>query len=133
MKWFVALLLCFVSAFAHATSTDTRAARLAMLDITISSGGTTSSALNLNGLSLVGITFPTSFTSTSVSFTGSTAIGGTYRAVYDTSGAISYTIAQNRYYSLDPVKFQGLKYLKIVTGSAEAYERTVTLHLKGTL
>lgn len=98
---------------------------------TIANTATTSAAISTHGLSLVGIQFPTTFTGTTVTFTMSDAVDGTYVPVYNAAGAVSVTIAQARYYALDPKDFQGIQFLKIVSGSAEGGARTLKLSLKG--
>jgi|WetSurMetagenome_2_1015567.scaffolds.fasta_scaffold219111_1 hypothetical protein len=97
----------------------------------IANGGTESSALNLKGFSLAGIFMPAAFTGTAISFKASTAIDGTFEPVYNSSGAVSYTVAASRYVAIDPKDFQGIQFLKVVSGSAEGAARTLTLSLKG--
>lgn len=98
---------------------------------TIDNGATTSGAIDVGGMSLVGIKFPAAFTGTTVTFTMCDTLGGTYVPVYNASGAVSYTIAQARYYAIAPADFSGIRYLKIVSGSAEGAARTLVLSLKG--
>lgn len=90
-----------------------------------------SAAIAMNGFDLVGIEFPTTFTGTTVTFEMSSAIDGTYVPVYNSSGQVSYTIAQARYYAIDPKDLQGVQFLKIKSGSTEGAARTLLLSLKG--
>lgn len=99
-------------------------------DATIAASGTSSAAVDLHGYVLTGIYFPATFTGTAVTFTTSNAIAGTYQPVYNSSGVVSYTIAQARYYAIDPKDFKGVRYLKVVSGSTEGSTRTLTLSLK---
>lgn len=99
-------------------------------DATIANGATSSEAMDLRGLALVGVQFPATFTGTTVTFTMSDSFAGTYVPVYNSAGAISYTIAQARYYAIDPKDFHGIRFLKIVSGSAEGGARTVKLSFK---
>lgn len=98
---------------------------------TIASGGTKSAAISLNGFVPQGIYFPTTFTGTTVTFEACDTVGGTYKPVYNGAGAVSYTIAQGRYYALDPKDFTGINFLKIVSGSTEGADRALVVALKG--
>lgn len=99
------------------------------------SGGThsqTSTSINTQGLSLVGIQLPAAFTSTTLTFNASVD-GSTWQPVYSTTSgtALSYTVAQGHYVAIDPTPFYGVKYLQIITGSDEIATRTLTVSLKG--
>ena len=92
----------------------------------IPSGGTKTEAIPLDGL-IVGVRLPSSFTGTSISFEESATQDGTFRPITQNGSALSYTVAAS-----DTLKFQfpsvfaGIKWLKIVSGSAEAADRTIT-------
>ena len=95
--------------------------------VTIESSGTTSSARDLNGLgNLVALVTPSALTGTSFTFQASTD-GSTYNAVYNEGTQYSVTVAASRYVALDPSVFAGAQYVKVVSGSTEAAERTITL------
>jgi hypothetical protein len=96
----------------------------------IASGQTTSAAISLGGFSLVGILTPAALTGTAFTFTVS-ADGTTYVPLYNSAGAVSYTVAASRYIAINPVDFYGVKFLKIVSGSSEAATRALTLSVKG--
>ena len=97
------------------------------VEVTIASSGTVSTAANLLGMRLVGIVTPAALTGTALTFQGS-ADGSTYTALYDTAGdAVGATVAADRWVVLDPADFAGIPYIKAVSGSAEAAERTITL------
>lgn len=98
--------------------------------VVITSGGTVSSTSAMANYALVGITFPAAMTGTTVTFKGSTASGGTFVPVYNSSGQVSYTIAASRYYAIDPKDFLGTLYLQVVSGSSEGADRSLVLHLK---
>lgn len=100
---------------------------------TIANAQTTSAAIDLNGLSLVGIKLPAAFTGTALTFTMCDTVNGTYVPVRSgTSGsALSYTVAQGQYHAIDPKDFYGIRFLKIVSGSSEAALRTLIIALKG--
>lgn len=98
----------------------------------ISNAGTVSTAVNTGGAVLVGIQMPAAFTGTALTFQAATGPSATYQQVVDSSGsAISYTVAAGKYVAVDPTKFHGVQYLKVVSGSAEGGARSLTLMLKG--
>ena len=90
-----------------------------------------SAVITTEGLSLCGILFPAAFTGTTVTFLACDTLGGTYVPVYNSAGAVSYTVAQGRYVAIDPKDFYGIQFLKIVSGSSEAAGRTIICSLKG--
>lgn len=90
-----------------------------------------SAAIPCGGMALVGIKFPAAFTGTTVTFEMCDTLAGTYVPVYNSAGPVSYTIAQGRYYAIDPKDFYGINFLKIKSGSAEAAGRTLICSLKG--
>lgn len=98
--------------------------------VSIASSGTTSAAIKTGGASLVGIQLPSALTSTAVTFTVSSDCV-TYVALYNASGAVSYTIAASQFMAINPVDFYGAACFKIVLGSSEAAGRTLTATLKG--
>lgn len=98
--------------------------------VAISNGGTTSAAIKTSGMSLVGIQFPATMTSTAVTFTVSSD-GTTFVPLYNSSGALSYTIAGGRFLAINPADFYGATYFKIVLGSSEGAARSLTAILKG--
>ncbi len=102
------------------------------LQVTLLSGGTKTPAINLNGFTLCGIFLPATFTGTTLTFEASID-GVTFVAVKSTTSgsALSYTVAQNTFAAIDPKDFQGIRYLKIVSGSTEGADRVLTLAVKG--
>lgn len=106
--------------------------RLISKQVTIASSGTKTAAIDLAGMTLVGLLFGT-LTSTAMSFETSDAIAGTFVPVKSTTSgtALSYTVAQNTYAAIDPKDVQGLNFIKLVAGSSEGGLRTITLLLKG--
>ena len=97
----------------------------------IPSGETTSGALDLGALTLVGLFMPAAFTGTTVKFQAAESLAGTYRTVTDGAGSdYSVTVAASKYVPVDPVKLAGVRFLKIVSGSAEGAARSVVLALR---
>lgn len=98
----------------------------------ILSGQTKSVAMDLGGLTLVGILLR-AFTGTALTFEVCDTIDGAFVPLKSTTSgsALSYTVAQNTYAAIDPKDFQGVNFLKLVSGGAEAADRTPVLMLKG--
>lgn len=95
----------------------------------IASGGTTSQAIGLPGLTLLGIQTPAALTGTALTFQVSHD-GNTWVPLYDdaaTPAEISLTVTTSRAYSLDPSKFAAWEWIKVVSGSAEAAARQIYL------
>lgn len=98
--------------------------------VTIVSGGTSTGVIDLGGYVPVGVLFPATFTGTALTFQTSETSTGTFRQVYNSAGAVSYTVAQARYYALNPADFWGVRYIKLTSGSTEGADRSLILHLK---
>ncbi len=100
---------------------------LCLTNVTIASGQTESSEADLGGTTLVGILLAT-MTSTAMTFKAALTGGGTSVIMKDGAGnSISKTIASNQFIAIDPTLFRGARFLKVVGGSAEGADRTVTL------
>lgn len=95
--------------------------------VTIASGQQTSGAVDLSGCVLVGLDMPSAFTGTTVTFTVSSSQSGTYKTLYKDGANVSVTVTASRQVVLQPADFAGVRFLKVVSGSAEAAERTITL------
>lgn len=102
------------------------------IPVVIANGGTVSAALQLQGLVLCGIQLPAAFTGTTLTFQASVD-GTTFQPVKSTASgtALSYTVAQGTYVAIDPKDFQGINYLKVVSGTAEGAARTLNLAVRG--
>lgn len=98
---------------------------------TIANGAQSSAAIPTGGKRLCGIIFPAAFTGTAITFEASSVIDGTYVPVYNSGGALSYTVGTSRYVAVDPKDFEGIAFLKVKSGSAEGALRTLLLALKG--
>lgn len=102
---------------------------LAQSQQTIASG-TTTPGFNTNGLPLVGIQMPAVFAGTVLTFLVASTLGGAYQQLYNSSGPVSYTVAQGRFQAINPVDFYGVQFLKIVSNASET-AATLNLSLKG--
>lgn len=100
--------------------------------VAIASGQTASAVIACSGFVLCGIQLPAAFTGTTLTFQASID-GTTFQPVYSTASgtALSYTVAQGHYVAVNPQDFQGVNYLKIVSGSSEGAARTLVCALKG--
>jgi len=103
---------------------------------TIAIGGTVSTEVNLEGATEgIAIELPAAFTGIALTFQAARAAGGTYQGVYDDAGAaLSITVAAGRIVAITGAKLdalRGISFLKLVSGGAEAAERTIYLLLKG--
>lgn len=102
--------------------------------VTVQSGGTDSSEVDLEGFPLVGFVFPT-ITSTSMKFKVSNQHGGTFVALKDNTGAdVSVTVASNTGVALTPTLMAQLgafRFVKLVMGSAEGADRVISICVKG--
>ncbi len=94
---------------------------------------TKSAVMNCGGRALCGIKLPAAFTGTALSFEMSEAADGTFVPVKSTTSgsALSYTVAQGTYCAIDPKDFQGINFLKIVSGTTEIAARSLICSLKG--
>lgn len=103
----------------------------ASLTATIANGQTKSGVVSCAGFTLCGILMPAAFTGTALTFEASNAADGTFAPVYNAAGQVSYTVAASRFIAIDPKDFQGVAFLKIVSGSSEGASRALVCSLKG--
>ena len=99
--------------------------------ITDAENTTPADGIDLYGYSLLGISFPTTFDGTTIGFTVSTSLGGTYNQMLDKNGvAYSKTCAASKYLPLDPTDFAGIQFIKPVAGTNQDTTDTIlTFHL----
>lgn len=126
-NYFAALLLTLLLMAAPAHAGSSQYSAKVNYDLTstivIATSTTVSPAIDLYGTQLVGIFIPSTFDGTALTFTASSAIDGTYVAVdVDNTSASAYTVttSASKYVPLMGTQiFQGLRYIKIVTSSAQ--------------
>jgi hypothetical protein len=93
--------------------------------VTIANTATVSSVLTLDrGRIPLALITPAALTGTTFTFQSS-ADGNTYVPIYYESTAYSVTVSTSRHIALDRRAFEAVKYLKIVSGSAEGALRTI--------
>jgi hypothetical protein len=98
---------------------------------TIANGTSLSAAVDLTGLTLVGIQMPSAWTAADLTFEASTD-DGTYDDVYD--GALEYSVsaAASRFIRIAPSDLVSAQYLKVRSGTSgtpvnQLAERAITL------
>lgn len=96
--------------------------------------GTTTDPIQLSGVVAAGFFTPAALVSTTMTFSACDTFDGTYVPVKDSSGsAISFTVAPSGYYGFknDQIcAFYGVKFLKMVGGSAEAANTVAKLAVR---
>lgn len=99
--------------------------------VTILSGQTVSSTVNIGGMSFVGIILPAQFTGTVLTMQMSTGENDpTFRAVTDFDGTpVTLTVSANKYVKMDPANFAGLFNVQFISNAAggEAADRTIII------
>lgn len=98
--------------------------------ITIATSATISAVVELGASSVLGIEMPPTFTGTTLAIHGCATIGGTYSVVNLSNVSNPITVAAGGKYSLDPLLTAGWNYIKLVSGSSEAADRTITLQCR---
>lgn len=102
--------------------------------ITIANSTTVSAAVDLAGTTLHGLILPAALTGVAMTFQMSDTLAGTYVAVQNLSGAShSVTVAASKFVPVDPNIFAGIRFLKLVSGSAEAADRTIILSTRAAI
>ncbi|MCC7260703.1 MAG: hypothetical protein IT567_06690 [Alphaproteobacteria bacterium] len=105
-------------------------ANLVYHNVTIASGGTTSSAIDLYGTTLVGIFMPASWTAANLTLKASSD-NSTFEDVYDSAGTQkTLTVAASRYVMLDPSHYAGIRHLKLVSSATQGADRVITLAVR---
>lgn len=98
--------------------------------VTIPNGLTTSGTIDMQDLSMVGLIIPAAFTGITMTFLGSPD-NVTFYPIYNTSGTqLSITVATSRIISFTPGDFAGMRYVQLVSGSAEAGNRIIQFVLR---
>lgn len=98
-------------------------------DVVIANGATDSTAVDLGEGVLCGLQFAT-MTSTAMTLHSADAIDGTFALVLLRSGAFSITMATDRYITLLSEETRGLRFIKLIAGSAEGAARTVKTYVR---
>ncbi len=98
--------------------------------VTIADSATVSNAIDLGEMAIVGLQTPASMTGTAITFQAS-ADNSTFVAVKKVDGTTySMVTASSLYYVIPPADLAGIRYLKVVSGSAETGAKIITLLLR---
>ena len=99
------------------------------LTATIASSGTTSDVIDLGGATLCGFIMPAAITGTSINLEMSDDDTGTFVAVQDGEGSdLSLPVSASKFVPLTNFALiAGLRFIKLVSNSSEAAERTIKL------
>lgn len=100
--------------------------------IDVSASATTSEAIDLQGGTLVGLRMDSGFDGTSVTFTSSDTIDGTYATEQADDGTdFTVTIAASEKCHIQPAKTSGFSnFVKVVSSASEGADTTVRLYVK---
>ena len=95
----------------------------------IDSGQTVSNAVDLRGHDMLCFILPATFTGTTINFQMSPyKIDGTFYDCYNISdAAMQATVTQGRAYFIEPQDLAGIRFIKLVSGSAEGGARTILI------
>lgn len=94
--------------------------------VTIASSGTTSTALTMQGGRVpLAIVTPSALTGSAFTFQASADQGTNFYNLYNEGTQYSVNVGASRYIALNPNVFEGVKVLRIVSGSSEAATRTI--------
>lgn len=100
---------------------------------TIASGATESDAIDLGGYALAALHMPAAFTGSAITVMAAPTLTGTYQALYADSVQVSLEVAASRVVAFggdEAMAIAACRFIKLVSGSAEAAARSITLLLK---
>ncbi len=96
--------------------------------IDVSASTTISDTIDLEGCTLVGFITPAALTGTAFTFNVGITHGATLRSLYGKDGTqYSATVAASRFVYVAPADWAGVRFVQIVSGSAEDADRSITL------
>jgi hypothetical protein len=92
------------------------------LEVVIADGQATSNAVDLLGTSLLAFITDAALDGTAFTFTASDSLAGTYLPLRDmaTGNALSALCSASGYYGTQPSDFASVRFLKIVSGTAQS-------------
>ena len=94
-------------------------------NVTIASSGTTSTSVTMQANRVpMAIVLPAAFTGTALTFQASFD-DATYNPIYDEATQYSINVGTSRHIALKRQAMEGVKYFKIVSGTAETAQRTI--------
>lgn len=98
--------------------------------VLIANGASASAELDCYGGQLMGVILPSAMTGTTIGLQVSDQSGGTYVALKDGASDLALTSAASKYIYFDPKYTEGIRFAKIVSGSAEGAQRSLIALLK---
>ena len=105
--------------------------KLEVFTVTIANGATVSSSINMNAYTLVGVKFPATMTSTTVTLQDSLD-GTTFEDTYNTNNnLIEWTFTQGRHYKILPSDTAAWINLRLKVDSSEGAERSIQIICRG--
>lgn len=94
----------------------------------ILSGQTVSAEIDLYGTQLTGLFMPAAFTGTTIKIHTAPTSGGMFIPVQSSGSDYSLTVAASKYVPVENLALvAGIRFIKLVSGSSEAADRTITL------
>lgn len=104
------------------------------VDASIANGASLSTAIDLEGSSVIAIQMPAAWDAANLTFQGSHD-GTTYADLYDSSGEFAVTAAASRFIVVDPIKLLSARFLKVRSGTTgvpvnQTAARTIVLVVK---
>ncbi|MBP3958343.1 hypothetical protein J8F10_24100 [Gemmata sp. G18] len=101
------------------------------LTATIASGQTTSAEIDLTGADLCGLFMPAAFTGTTIKIQAAPASGGTFVTVQSGGADYALPVAASKYVPIENLAVvAGLRFIKLVSGSSEGADRSITLAVR---
>jgi hypothetical protein len=96
--------------------------------LTILDGQTASNAIDLIGTYLVALIIPTGFDGSTLAIQGAASLDGTYYNAYNTSGTqLVPVVAASRYIPFVPSDTASIRFLKLIAGTSQTGDITITL------
>lgn len=97
----------------------------------IANAGTKTNAIAVGDFATGSFAIPSQFTGAAITFEGSNEDDGTFTPLYTAANAaVSITVAASRAYPL-PAEAMAWRFIKLVSGGAEAAARSIIVCLKG--
>lgn len=113
------------------SSTDYAPTDAYNLAAVIPSGQTTSAEMDLGGGDLCGLFLPAAFTGVTVKLLAAPASGGPFVTVQAGGADYALPVAPSKYVPVENLAVvAGLRFVKLVSGTAEAADRAVTLAVR---
>jgi hypothetical protein len=95
--------------------------------ITIATSTTISAVVELGASALLGIEMPAAFTGTTLAIHGCSTSTGTFSVLTLANFTNPISVAADGRYSIDPALTAGWPYIKLVSGTAEVANRSISL------